>query len=97
MERSPVDTAVVSFQYVFDDSVCVAKEVGLTLLCSSHLFLERHGGLVRLVLLAQSRDIPNSDRQIHGGRNDEIVPWVKLRTPSLISRVWIQRVSARLA
>jgi len=81
VERCPVDTAVVAFQDVFNDGIGIAEQIGLALVGTGDLFLERHGRLVRLVLLAQARDIPNSNGQVHRRGHDEIVPRVELGTP----------------
>lgn len=36
---------------------------------------------MRSVLLAETRDVPHADGQVHGSRNNEILFWVELRTP----------------
>ena len=84
MEGGPVDTSIVTFQDVLDDCVCVPEQVCLTLVRPGHLLFKGHGSLVRLILLPQTGDVPHSDRQIHRGRDDEIVPWVELGTHDIV-------------
>lgn len=51
MEGRPVDSSIMTLEDVFDDRVCVAEEIRLTLVRSRDLLLERHWRLMRLVLL----------------------------------------------
>lgn len=43
MEASPIDTSIVSFEDIFDDSIGVAEKISLTAVCTLHLIFERHG------------------------------------------------------
>lgn len=78
MERCPVDSPIVAFENVLDDCIGVAKEIRLSLVCSLHLFLHAHRCRVSLILLSETRDIPNSDGQIHGSGNDQVFGRVEL-------------------
>jgi hypothetical protein len=70
----------VTLQDVLDDGVGASKEIRLARVGALHLFLERHG-LVRRVLLSETGDVPDSDREIHRGRDDEVFLRVELSTP----------------
>ena len=77
VERDPVDTSVMALEDKLDNGIGVAKHVGLVGIGAGHLVLERHRSGSR-VLLAQTRNVPHSDRLIERGRDDEIVLWVEL-------------------
>lgn len=78
MERSPVDTSVVTLQDILDYCIGVTKQVSLTLTGTSDLFFGRHGSLRSLVFLAKTGDVPHTNGKVHRGGDDEIVPRVKL-------------------
>lgn len=80
IRRYSLDSSIMSLQDVLDDSIRTAEEISLTRVRSLHLLLERHW-LMGSVLLSETRDVPNSDCQIHRGRNDEIFLGMELSTP----------------
>lgn len=83
MECDPVDTTVVALKDELDDSICVAKHVGLILIRACHLVFERHC-LWGRVLLPQARYIPDTDRLIERGGDDEILFGMELRAHGVV-------------
>lgn len=85
IDQNALDSTVVTLEDVFDDGVGAAEEVGLTAVGALDLLLERHG-LMGGALLAQTRDVPDADREVHRGRNDEVLLRMELGGPERAQR-----------
>ena len=65
VECGPINSSVMALENIFDDRIGVSEQIRLTLIGSSYLLLEGHRCLMRLVLLPQSRDVPDTNGKIH--------------------------------
>jgi hypothetical protein len=66
------------FQRLTYHCIGISKEISLTLVGPRKLFLHAHRGLVSLMFLLETGDIPDSDSQIHRSGDDKILGRVEL-------------------
>jgi hypothetical protein len=89
MEGSPVNSAVMTFENIFNHNIIGAKEFGLDIHGSrvggsSALHRVHHGRSFSQLLLTKSVGIPNSNSLIQRGRYDQIFGRVKGRTHDIV-------------
>lgn len=73
----------MTLQHKLDNSIRVAKHIGLIGVCSCHLVFECDGSRGG-VLLSQARDIPDADGLVEGSGGDEVLGGVELSAHNIM-------------
>lgn len=83
VEGNPVDPPIMTLENKFHHRICVSKHIGLAGIGAGHLVFEGDRSW-RRVLLSEPGNIPDADRLIQGGRNNQIVFGVELCTHHIV-------------